>query len=57
PFIAATHTYPIEDGAVFAIEPKMVWPRKGCCGYENTVHYANGKCRIITDIDDNIIIA
>ncbi|MBP1750171.1 MAG: xaa-pro aminopeptidase [Deltaproteobacteria bacterium] len=57
PYIAATHTYPIEDGAVFAIEPKMVWPRKGCCGYENTIHYANGKCRIITDIDDNIIIA
>ena len=56
PFIAATHTYPIEDGAVFAIEPKMVFPRQGSCGYENTIHYANGKCRIITDIDDNIII-
>ncbi|MEN6616072.1 MAG: Xaa-Pro peptidase family protein [Syntrophorhabdus sp.] len=56
PYIAATHTYPIEDGATFAIEPKMVWPRLGCCGYENTVHFTNGKCRIITDIDDNIII-
>lgn len=38
PFIAATHTYPIEDGAVFAIEPKMVFPRQGSCGYENTIH-------------------
>jgi len=56
PYIAATHTYPIEDGAVFAIEPKMVFPGKGCCGYENTIHYSNGKCRIITDIDDSIII-
>lgn len=57
PYIAATHTYPIEDGAVFAIEPKMVFPKKGCCGYENTIHYRNGKCRIITDTDDSIIIA
>ncbi|MHB8111317.1 MAG: M24 family metallopeptidase [Syntrophorhabdaceae bacterium] len=56
PYIAATHTYRIEDGAVFAIEPKMVWPKLGACGYENTVHFTNGKCRIITDIDDNIII-
>ena len=57
PYIAATHTYPIEDGAVFAIEPKMVFPKKGCCGCENTIHYSGGKCRIITDIDDSIIIA
>lgn len=56
PYIAATHTYPIEDGAVFAIEPKMVFPKKGCCGCENTIHYSGGKCRIITDIDDSIII-
>jgi len=55
PFITANHTYPIEDGAVFAIEPKMVFPKKGSCGYENTVHYSNGKCRIITDFDDDII--
>lgn len=57
PYIAATHTYPIEEDAVFAIEPKMVFPKKGCCGYENTIHFMNGKCRIITDIDDSIIIA
>lgn len=56
PYIAASHTYPIEDGAVFAIEPKMVFPKQGCCGYENTVHYTSGKCRIITDIDDSITI-
>ncbi|NLT21499.1 MAG: aminopeptidase P family protein [Syntrophorhabdus sp.] len=56
PYIAASHTYPIEDGAVFAIEPKMVFPKKGCCGYENTIHYRNGKCAIITDTDDSIVI-
>ncbi|OPY00539.1 MAG: Xaa-Pro dipeptidase [Syntrophorhabdus sp. PtaB.Bin184] len=56
PYIAASHTYSIEDGAVFAIEPKMVFPKKGCCGYENTIHYRNGECRIITDTDDSIVI-
>ena len=56
PYIAANHTYPIEDDAVFAIEPKMVFPKQGSCGIENTVHYTNGKCRILTDIDDNIIV-
>lgn len=56
PYIAATHTYPIEDGAVFAIEPKIVFPKKGSCGLENTVHFTNGACRILTDIDENIII-
>jgi Xaa-Pro aminopeptidase len=56
PYIAASHTSSIEDGAVFAIEPKMVFPKKGCCGYENTIHYRNGECRIITDTDDSIVI-
>jgi len=28
PYIAATHTYPIEDGAVFAIEQKWSGPEK-----------------------------
>ncbi len=56
PYIAATHTYPIEDGAVFAIEPKIVFPKKGACGLENTVHFTNGACRTLTDIDENIII-
>ncbi len=56
PFIAATHDYPINDGAVFAIEPKMVFPKKGSCGIENTVHVENGRYRILTDTDERIII-
>jgi Xaa-Pro aminopeptidase len=56
PFIAANHTYPIEEGAVIAIEPKMVFPGKGACGIENTVHFENGKYNILTKIDENIIV-
>jgi Xaa-Pro aminopeptidase len=56
PFIAATHDYPIEAGMVFAIEPKMVFPRLGACGTENTVVMESGAHRRLTDIDDSIIV-
>jgi len=56
PYIAATHTYPIEEGMVFAIEPKMVFPRKGACGVENTIIMEKGHYRVLTDNDENIII-
>ena len=56
PFIAANHDYPIENGMVFAIEPKMVFPKKGACGIENTVLIENGNYRILTDIDEKIVI-
>lgn len=55
PYIAATHTYPIEEGTVIAIEPKMVFPRKGACGIENTVIMEKGRYRVLTDNDENII--
>jgi Xaa-Pro aminopeptidase len=56
PFISANHTYPIEEGMVFAIEPKMVFPKKGACGIENTILMENGCYRVLTDIDENIVI-
>jgi Xaa-Pro aminopeptidase len=56
PFIAASHDYPIEDGMVFAIEPKMVFPKKGACGIENTVLIENGNYKVLTDIDEKIVI-
>ncbi len=56
PYIAATHDYPINEGAVFAIEPKMVFPKKGSCGIENTVIFEKGGYRILTDTDERIII-
>jgi Xaa-Pro dipeptidase len=56
PFIAATHDYPLEEGMVFAIEPKMVFPKLGACGIENTVLLEKGGHRILTDMDENIIV-
>jgi Xaa-Pro aminopeptidase len=56
PFISANHTYPIEEGMVFAIEPKMVFPKKGACGIENTILMEKDSYRVLTDIDENIVI-
>lgn len=56
PYIAATHDYPIEVGCVFAIEPKMVFPKQGACGIENTVIIEKEKYRILTDTDEHIVI-
>jgi len=56
PFITANHDYPILEGMTFAIEPKMVFPKKGACGVENTVLMEKGRYRILTDIDEKIVI-
>jgi len=56
PFIAANHEYTIDDGAVFAIEPKMVFPKKGACGVENTVLIEKGCYRVLTNGDEKITI-
>jgi Xaa-Pro aminopeptidase len=56
PFIAYRTDYPIEEGMTFAIEPKMVFPKQGSAGFENTVLMEKGRYRILTDIDENIII-
>jgi Xaa-Pro aminopeptidase len=56
PFISDAHDYPIEEGMVFAIEPKMVFPKKGACGIENTVLMEKGGFRILTDNHEEIVI-
>ncbi|RLF55742.1 MAG: aminopeptidase P family protein, partial [Thermoplasmata archaeon] len=37
PFLAKGHSYPLEQGMTFAVEPKMVFPGEGGVGLENTV--------------------
>jgi Xaa-Pro aminopeptidase len=39
-----------------AIEPKMVFPKKGSCGIENTVLIEKGSYRVLTNTDEHIII-
>ncbi len=56
PYIAASIDSPVEEGMVFAIEPKMVFPRRGACGIENTVVVGKSDYRILTRIDEQIIV-
>ena len=56
PYITASHDYPINEGSVIAIEPKMVFPKQGSCGIENTMIIEKGNYRILTDTDERIII-
>lgn len=56
PFIATKQEYSLEQGMTFAIEPKMVFPRKGACGIENTIVLENGGYRVLTDIGEDITI-
>jgi len=56
PFIATKMDYPLEEGMTFAIEPKMVFPRQGACGIENTVLIEKDRYRVLTDIDERIIV-
>jgi Xaa-Pro aminopeptidase len=56
PFIATKQDYSLEAGMTFAVEPKMVFPKKGACGIENTVLLEHGGYRVLTDIDEQIIV-
>jgi Xaa-Pro dipeptidase len=56
PFIAPRHDYRIEEGMTVAIEPKMVFPRVGATGIENTVLFEKGGYTILSNISDKIIV-
>ncbi len=56
PYLAPRHDYPIEEGMTFAIEPKMVFPRKGASGTENTVLIEKGGYRVLSDVEERIIV-
>lgn len=56
PFIASRMDYPVEEGMTLAIEPKMVFPKLGACGIENTVLIEKGKYRVLTNMDEEIIV-
>ena len=56
PYLAPRHDYPMEGGMTFAIEPKMVFPRGGASGIEDTVLLEKNGYRILSDVDDQIVI-
>jgi Xaa-Pro aminopeptidase len=48
PFLARGHSYPLEEGMTFAVEPKIVFPGEGAAGFENTVVVTKNGCEILT---------
>ncbi len=54
PFIAQGHSYPLEEGMTFAIEPKIVFPGEGAVGIENTVVVTKRGYDLLTPVERDI---
>jgi Xaa-Pro dipeptidase len=50
PFLAQGHSYPLEEGMTFAVEPKIVFPGEGAVGLENTVAVTRDGYEILTPL-------
>jgi Xaa-Pro aminopeptidase len=54
PFLAQGHSYPLEEGMVFAFEPKIVFPGEGGVGLENTLVVTRNGYEILTPTENTI---
>jgi len=54
PFLAQGHSYPLEEGMTFAVEPKIVFPGEGAVGLENTVLVTHNDYEILTPLEQGI---
>ncbi len=54
PYLAQGHDYPLEEGMVFALEPKIVFPGEGSVGIENTVVVTEEGYEILTPLPEEI---
>lgn len=54
PFLAQGHTYPLEKGMTFALEPKIVFPGEGSVGFENTVLVTQEGYEVLTPLEEEI---
>jgi Xaa-Pro aminopeptidase len=54
PFIAQGHSYPLEEGMTFSLEPKIVFPGEGSIGIENTVVVTKKGYEILTPVGQEI---
>ncbi|MCP4667512.1 MAG: aminopeptidase P family protein [Deltaproteobacteria bacterium] len=55
PFLARGHSYPLEEGMTFAVEPKIVFVGQGAVGLENTVVVTPEGCEVLTPLEQEII--
>jgi Xaa-Pro dipeptidase len=56
PFIADRQDYPLQEGMVFALEPKMIIPGLGATGVENTLLVTDQGLEKITVYPEDIIL-
>lgn len=56
PYLARGHSYPLEEGMTFAVEPKIVFPGEGSVGIENTVAVTRDGWEILTPIGQEIFV-
>lgn len=54
PYLAEGHDYPLLEGMVFSIEPKIVFPGEGSVGIENTVVVTEEGYEVLTPLDEEI---
>jgi Xaa-Pro dipeptidase len=54
PYLARGHDYPLQEGMVFSIEPKVVFPGEGSVGIENTVVVTKDGYEVLTPVDEAI---
>lgn len=56
PYLARGHSYALEEGMTFAVEPKIVFPGEGSVGIENTVAVTRDGCEILTPLGQEIFV-
>jgi Xaa-Pro aminopeptidase len=54
PFLAQGHTYPLERGMTFALEPKIVFSGEGSVGFENTVLVTHEGYEVLTTLEEDV---
>jgi Xaa-Pro dipeptidase len=54
PYLAEGHDYPLEQGMVFSLEPKVVFPGEGAVGIENTVVVTEDGYDVLTPVPQEI---
>lgn len=55
PYLAERHSYPLEEGMTFALEPKIVFPGEGAVGIENTVVVTSNGYEYLTPLAPDIL--
>jgi len=56
PFLALGHSYPLEQGMTFSVEPKIVFPGEGAVGLENSVLVTRNGAEILTPLEQDIFV-